>query len=88
MFPCVEILTRNVRPDSAPHLDPRCGSLKLRVFRPGEAAAKVYFGRFDGGDRALFVIITYELLLKIVPHRAVLLGMQDLQKPATTPGAA
>jgi hypothetical protein len=46
--------------------------------------AKVYFGRFDGGDRALFVIITYELLLEIVPHRAVLLGRMELLEPATT----
>jgi hypothetical protein len=47
--------------------------------------ANVYFGRFDGGDRALFVIITYELHLEIVPHRALLLGRQDRPKPATTP---
>ena len=50
--------------------------------------AKVYFGRFDVGDRALFVILTCELLLEIVPHRAVFLGRQDRPKPATTPGAA
>ena len=47
--------------------------------------AKVYFGRFDGGDRALFVIITYQLLLEIVPHHALLLGRIELLEPATTP---
>lgn len=46
--------------------------------------ARVYFGRFDGSDRALFVIITHELLLKIIPHRAVLLGRMELLEPAIT----